>query len=394
MASAAPILFLSTQLVPLPEAEKMRTAILKNFPQSVDFEPYDQRAVFDEKVIALAGSLGGSVVLGGLQEDFLRLYRMGALASVEGIVPEVSDRTFLPLMARRGRLGTDTAYFVPWMQATYLMAANKRALRFLPKGADLRHLSYNELLEWAAAMYQSTGKARLGFPVGPNGLMMRFLQGYLYPSFTGSMTDGFSSPQALGMWRYLRELWRYVAPSSLVTNRMDSALLNGEVWVAWDHTARLLQAFNEKPDDFIAFPGPAGPIGRGFISVVAGLGVPRGSLYASAGSLIGYLTRPPVQVETMESVGFLPVVQTGAATPVSRGVSSLLQAVEEQSSSADAIVSAVPIRAAAAARAFDLAYLVAFSRIVLRDKPAQDVLAEQQKVLRGAETSSLPEDRP
>jgi hypothetical protein len=96
----------------------------------------------------------------------------------------------------------------------------------------------------------------------------------------------------------------------------------------------------------------------------------------------------------MESVGFLPVVQTGAATPVSRGVSSLLQAVEEQSSSADAIVSAVPIRAAAAARAFDLAYLVAFSRIVLRDKPAQDVLAEQQKVLRGAETSSLPEDRP
>ena len=55
---AAPILFLSTQLVPLPEAEKMRTAILKDFPQPVDFEPYDQRAVFDEKVIALAGARG------------------------------------------------------------------------------------------------------------------------------------------------------------------------------------------------------------------------------------------------------------------------------------------------------------------------------------------------
>ena len=83
--------------------------------------------------------------------------------------------------------------------------------------------------------------------------MMRFLQGYLYPSFTGSMTDGFSGLQAAGMWHYLQDLWHYVAPSSLVLDRMDDALLNGEVWVAWDHTARLLRAFREKPDDFVAF---------------------------------------------------------------------------------------------------------------------------------------------
>ena len=371
----------------------MRDIILKDFPQSVDFEPYD-RAIFNQKVVELVASPGGSVILGGLQEDFLHLYQTGSLSSVEGISDQLSDRTFMPGIAARRKLGTDTNYFVPWMQATYLMAANKRSLQFLPKGADLKRLSYDDLLEWAANMSHSTGKSRLGFPVGPSGLMARFLQGYLCPSFTGSMTDGFSGTPAVGMWQYLRELWRYVAPSSLVSNRMDSALLNGEVWVAWDHTARLLQAFKEKPDDFVAFPGPIGPKGRGFISVIAGLGVPRGLSSVSTESLIEYLTRPLVQVATMESVGFLPVVKIGAGTIASKGLSSLLSAVADQSSSPDAIVSAVPIRAAAAARRFDLAYLVAFSRIVLRTMDIQDVLRRQGRLLLGAETSPLRENGP
>ena len=82
--------------------------------------------------------------------------------------------------------------------------------------------------------------------------MPRFLQGYLYPSFTGSMTDGFASPEAVVMWQYLRDLWLYVDRSSLVLNRMDKALLNDEVWVAWDHSARLVQIFKERPEDFVA----------------------------------------------------------------------------------------------------------------------------------------------
>ncbi len=243
-------------------------------------------------------------------------------------------------------------------------------------------------------MYRSTGKSRLGFPVGPSGLMVRFLQGYLYPSFTGKMIDGFSGSTAPGMWQYLRDLWRYVAPSSLVSNRMDNALLNGEVWVAWDHTARLLQAFKEKPDDFVAFPAPIGPKGRGFISVIAGLGAPRGSPPPSPDSLIEYLTRPVVQVQTMESVGFLPVVEIGAGTKVSSGVASLLRAVAEQAGSPNAIVNAVPIRAAEAARRFDLAYLVAFSRIVLRNMGTQEVLARQERLLLDAATSPLQVPRP
>ena len=55
---------------------------------------------------------------------------------------------------------------------------------------------------------------------------------------------------------------------------MQEPLLTGEVWVAFDHVARLADAFNQKPDDFVAFPAPAGPAGRGFMPVVAGIGDP------------------------------------------------------------------------------------------------------------------------
>ena len=30
----------------------------------------------------------------------------------------------------------------------------------------------------------------------------------------------------------------------------------GDVWVAFDHIARLAEAFNQQPDNFVAFPAP------------------------------------------------------------------------------------------------------------------------------------------
>ena len=75
--------------------------------------------------------------------------------------------------------------YVPWMQATYIMAASKKALQYLPEGAKLETLTYSQLGEWAANVQKATGQRVLGFPAGPTGLMARFLEGYLLPSYTG-----------------------------------------------------------------------------------------------------------------------------------------------------------------------------------------------------------------
>ena len=67
------------------------------------------------------------------------------------------------------------------MQATYVMAANKQALEYLPEGADLNALTYDQLIAWVKTMAEATGSPKFGFPAGPKGLMHRFFQGYLCP---------------------------------------------------------------------------------------------------------------------------------------------------------------------------------------------------------------------
>jgi len=56
---------------------------------------------------------------------------------------------------------------------------------------------------------------------------------------------------------------------------MEEPCARAKVWVAFDHTARLLPALVEKPADFVAFPAPAGAKGRGFMPVMVGIAIRR-----------------------------------------------------------------------------------------------------------------------
>ena len=95
---------------------------------------------------------------------------------------------------------------------------------------------------------------------------------------------------------------------------MQEPLLTGDVWVAFDHIARLGEAFNQKPDDFVAFPAPAGPKGRAFMPVLAGLAVPKGAPdMAKAKELVKYMMQPEQQVATLRGHELLPDHRRGAA---------------------------------------------------------------------------------
>ena len=192
------------------------------------------------------------------------------------------------------------------MQATYIMAAHQDALEYLPAGADLNNLTWQQLGDWCKAIYDGTGEARCGLPHA--GLFHRFLQGYMWPSFTGGMVSNFQSNEAAAMLEWLRDdLWPYVNPQSINYAFMQEPLLAGEVWVAFDHTARLLNAFNEKPDEFVAFPAPAGPAGLGFMPVIVGLGIPKTAPNPEAAmQAIDYLTTPEVQARVLKRHGLLP----------------------------------------------------------------------------------------
>ena len=267
----ADVLFWSTQAKPVEETQAMRDTVLAGAGQAVDYQANDGGPWLTRLQAEMQAGKGTIGVLGALHGDFSSM-DPASLVDLSGLDlggVHVND-TFLKL----AKLGTDGQPYLPWMQATYIMAANKKALPYLPEGADINALTYDQLIEWAANVEEATGGPKFGFPAGPKGLKHRFFQGYLYPSYTNGVVRSFKSDAAVTAWEKFKELWSHTNPASTNYSFMQEQLLSDEVWIAFDHTSRLADAFNKRPDDFVAFPAPAGPTGRGFMPVIAGIAIP------------------------------------------------------------------------------------------------------------------------
>src|SRR6516225_3251474 len=175
------LIFLSTQLRPIEEAQKMRNLILKGFPQTVDYIT-EQPQQFPVRIEAEEHSGTHRIdVVGGLHGELQALVPPGALVPLDDLAGKLTDRGISQRLLTLGKLGTAHQLYIPWMQASYIMVANKLALPYLPSGADIDTLSYDQLALWAGALQQKTGRRLLGFPAGPHGLMHRFFRGVPLP---------------------------------------------------------------------------------------------------------------------------------------------------------------------------------------------------------------------
>jgi len=268
------LVWLSTQLRPVQEAEKVRGVILADFPGEVEFIPDDEGPFHDRVTAEVKAGQGTVDILGALHGNFSAMAPQGQLQDLTALRAALADRGIPEAFWNVAQLNTDTTYYVPWMQATYIIAVNKKALPYLPAGADVNALTYDQLAAWAKAIFDATGDAKLGFPAGESGLLHRFFQGFLVPAFSGGVVTTFGGADAATGWKWMVDVWPYVNPQSTTYNFMQEQLLSEEVWIAWDHTARLKDAFENKPDDFLAVPSPIGPKGLAFMPVLAGLAIP------------------------------------------------------------------------------------------------------------------------
>ena len=394
------IVFLSTQLVPVEEAEAMRNTILADFEGEVDFIPEDI-GPFNDRVAAEAEAGEGEIgVLGGQHGDFASLVEQGLLADLSDLATELQDRGFIEEYLELGRYGTDQLYYIPWMQATYIMTAHRDALEYLPDGVDeaalQTSLTYEQLGAWAANINDAEGQ-KFGLPAGEESLLHRFLQGYAYPSFTGGVNTTFMSDAAVTMWEWLRDVWQYANPQSVSYSQMFEPLLSGEVWLAWDHTARLIGALRETPDDFVAFPAPRGPEGLGFMPVVAGLAIPNSAPDPEASrALIDYLTQPEVQAVTLREVAFFPAIETELPEDLPAGTQKEADAVQATTSSEAALPSLLPVGLGEQGGAYNEVFRNTFRAIVLDGDDIAEVLQAEgqnlQEVLDTAQASCWAPD--
>jgi multiple sugar transport system substrate-binding protein len=379
-AAQADMVFLSNQLRPIEEAQKVRQVILKGFDAPVEYV-VDEPGPWVARIKAEAQS--GSVntgLLGGLHGDFAAV--TDALDPLDDVVKTLGDRGIDPSFLDLGKMGGGQQLYVPWMQATYIMVANKQALPHLPAGADVDKLTYAQLAEWGANIEKATGERKLGFPGGPKGLMHRLFQGSLYPAYTGGVVRTFKSADAETMWADVKTIWKSTNPRSTSYDFMQEPLLAGDVWVAFDHVARVIDALRQKPDDFVAFPAPTGPKGLGYMPVVAGVAIPKGTAdRATAVKLIQYLTRPEVQVTTLRETAFFPVVKVDLPSDLSPGLKLANSAVERQVAAPNALVSLLPVGLGEKNGEFNKIFTDTFQLIVVRNRDIKESLASQGEKL-------------
>lgn len=378
-AANAQVLFWSSQAAPIEETQKMREQVLKNFPGGADFQPQEP-GPFITRIEAEAAAGSGTIgVVGSLHGD-LSTYADN-WADLSDI--DLSGITVSPAFLELGKLGTAEQKYLPWMQANYVMAANKQALQYLPEGADINALTYDQLVEWAKATAEATGSPKFGFPAGPKGLKHRFFQGFLLPSYTASTVTKFRSPEAEIAWNKFKELWQYTNPASTNYDFMQEPLLTGDVWIAFDHIARLGEAFNQKPDDFVAFPAPAGPAGRAFMPVLAGLAVPKGAPdVAKAKELVKYMMQPEQQVATLVATTFFPTTDAPLPADLPQSAQALGPAITAMTSAADALPALLPVGLGDKGGQFNQVYIDTFERIILANQDVRQVLDEQGETLK------------
>ena len=381
----AQVLFWSNQAVPVEETQKMREQVLKDFPGGVDFQPQEP-GPFVTRIEAERDAGSGSIgVVGGLY---------GELATYTDNWVDLSDVDLgavkpSPAFMELGKLGTGEQKFLPWMQATYVMAANKQALEYLPEGADLNALTYDQLIAWAKATAEATGSPKFGFPAGPKGLKHRFFQGFLLPAYSGSTVTKFRSAEAEQAWTTFKDLWQYTNPASTNYDFMQEPLLTGDVWIAFDHIARLGEAFNQRPDDFVAFPAPAGPKGRAFMPVLAGIAVPKTAPdMDKAKQLVAYMMQADQQVATLIATNFFPTTDAALPADLPNAAKALGPAVTAMTSAPDALPALLPVGLGDKGGQFNQVYVDTFERFVLGGQDIRQVLDQQAETLRALMTET------
>src|SRR3989442_6952932 len=382
-----PFVFASTQFTPVLEQENVRKKILAAYQgANVDFIT-DQEPIILNRISAEAKAGGqGQIGLAGLENgQFSSLVAEGYFEDLAKLADKHKDKKIPQDMLALGKLGGSGQVYIPWMQATYFMVANKKALQYLPSGADVNALSYRQLIDWAKNITEKTGQRRYGFPLGAGtapGLIHRLIQGYFYPSYTGGLVTTFKSADAVTMWNDLKELWKYSNPQSTTYANLQEPMQAEEVWLGLDHAARLIEVLKAKPDEFIAFPAPAGPKGRYYMSVVIGLAIPKSTPNrAGSEALIDHLLKPETQLITLRENSFFPVVDVKLPDDLNKGLKLEADAVAKQADSQDAKVVPLPVGLGAKGNEFNKAITDTFVRIVVRNETVQTVLNEQAAII-------------
>jgi multiple sugar transport system substrate-binding protein len=131
-------------------------------------------------------------------------------------------------------------------------------------------------------------------------------------------------------------------------------------------------------------PAPRGKHGLGYMAVVAGLAVPKGSTDLElAQRTINALTKPETQIELLRSNGFFPSVDTPIPDDLPPAVKLESDAVHRQQQAPGAILSLPPVGLGQREGEVSKVFKDSFRSIVLDGADIRSTLDQQAGVLQG-----------
>jgi len=310
-ARGKPIIVISSAFSKPDEQKYIRDTIIPEFEKKykvkVRFYILSPEDAFDKlRIQKKAGKVTTDVLIAYVSK-FADFAQEGLVSDVSSICKESKGRTYATGFLNLGKI-KGTQYFVPLLGDSYLLVANRKSLKYLPKGKDIRNLSWQDLVDWNAQIKKGTGTGKFALP-GARGNLLVYIIGCSILSYGGKFPD-VASENAMQAWQVFNSLKEYVNPSFSSYKEIVSPLKREETWLGITHSARANQVYLSDTQKYILAPVPYGPAGRGCIIGSYGLAVVKGTPRAkSAKQFIRFITSPEIMSQIAQGTGFTPAVK-------------------------------------------------------------------------------------
>jgi len=230
---------------------------------------------------------------------------------VEDLTPAVKswdDRNFSPAF-EYGTNFEGKQYFVPVGADVYLTIANKKALEYLPSGANFENLTWEDFAKWSNAIAKGEGEGKTvvtGIPM--KSFIYQF--GAISLSYGATFPD-INTPEAIKAWEILVSMKDDFIPAVLNIDNCIDPMKREESWLSWMHCARAGSVYLSNETLYSVAPAPEGPAGIGSIAGVSGYGIMKDAPHKElAIKFLEYITRPDMQVKISKGTGgFIPPVE-------------------------------------------------------------------------------------
>jgi len=175
------------------------------------------------------------------------------------------DITILPAFNESTSAAGET-YYIPISADVYLVIANNKALPYLPAGADINAITWEQYKDWAIAIAAGEGKPKTAMPALAIKSLV-YQMGGIGLSYGAGFAEIDSAPMT-SAWGLVGEM---IAAEAIVGTSFTygdpvDLMKSEEAWLSFHHMGPVGQVYASAPAQFTIAPAPAGPEGNGSIA--------------------------------------------------------------------------------------------------------------------------------